>query len=89
MKCIVVILGLILLEGCGTYHTLEELEDQALVSGNWSEVERRESKIAMRTGRSGVSCPSGTTFVCQRGGVAERCACVAFDDVQNSLVGWD
>ena len=89
MKIIGVVLALTILSGCGTYHTLEELEDQALVSGNWSEVERRESKIAMRTGRSRVSCPVGTTFLCQRGGVAERCACVAFDDVQNSLVGWD
>lgn len=89
MKCLVVVLGLTLLGGCGTYHTLEELEDQALVSGDWSDVERRESKIAMRTGRSGVSCPAGTTFVCQRGGVAERCDCVAFDDVQNSLADWN
>jgi hypothetical protein len=78
-----------LLGGCGTYHTLEELEEQALVSGDWSEVERREIKIAMRTGHSGVSCPSGTTYFCQRGGVAERCACVAVDDMQHSLADWN
>ena len=89
MKCMVVVLGLFLLGGCGTYHTLEELEDQALVTGDWSEVERRESKIAMRTGQSGMSCPAGMTYLCQRGGVADRCDCVAFDDVQNSLVDWD
>jgi hypothetical protein len=77
MKCIGVVLAFFLLGGCGTYHTLEELE------------ERREHKIAMRTARSGVSCPAGTTLVCQRGGVNEGCACIAFDDVQNSFADWD
>jgi hypothetical protein len=89
MKCIGVVLAFFLLGGCGTYHTLEELEDQALISGDWSQVERREHKIAMRTARSGVSCPAGTTLVCQRGGVNEGCACIAFDDVQNSFADWD
>lgn len=89
MKCIVVILGFLLLGGCGTYHTLEDLEDQAMVTGDWSEVERRERKIAMRTGRSGVSCPAGRTNVCQRWGATERCACVAFDDVRSSLADWN
>ena len=65
MKCIAIVLGLFLLGGCGTYHTLEELEDQAMLTGDWSQVERRESKIAMRTGRSGMSCPSGMTYLWQ------------------------
>jgi hypothetical protein len=88
MKRIGLVLTLMILGGCGTYHTLDELENQALLTGDWSEVERRERIIARRQGRSGLSCPSGLTRYCERWGADQRCTCIQTDDVQQMLIGW-
>ncbi len=52
MKCMGVLL-LSFLIGCAPVATLEELEAQAYVSGDWSEVEKRERIIARREARKG------------------------------------
>ena len=36
------------LGGCGAYPTLEELEDEAMRTGDWSLVERREERQAIK-----------------------------------------
>jgi len=40
--------GMIALSGCATRLTLEELEAEAVVTGDWTLVERREKAIARR-----------------------------------------
>ncbi len=53
-------MGLLLLSflvGCAPVTTLEELEAQAYVSGDWSAVDKRERMIARREARMGPTCP--------------------------------
>lgn len=69
-------LVLILLSGCGGFTTLEQLEAQALLSGDWSAVEQRERIIARREARNYNPCAAGTVAVCQSGVSDERCSCV-------------
>ena len=39
---VILLLGLsVLMFGCGSYQTLEELEAEALMTGDWSAVEKR------------------------------------------------
>ena len=42
----IIVAALLILGGCSGYQTLEQLEDEALVSGDWSAVEKREELIA-------------------------------------------
>ena len=48
------LLVLVLLGGCGTYTSLEQLEATAMLTGDWSEVEKRERIIARRNLRAGT-----------------------------------
>lgn len=80
------LLVLVLLGGCGTYTSLEQLEATAMLTGDWSEVEKRERIIARRNLRAGTQCPSGTVNVCQAGAARNRCACIK-SDVLRTLLG--
>ena len=71
----IVILGLFLLAGCGSYPTLESLKAEALVSGDWSAVEQRERNIEKRRQRQGPTCPDDYIAFCKSGFSAERCVC--------------
>ena len=87
MKAIGVALLLFSLTGCGTYHTLEELEEQAMLTGDWSAVEQRERTIAKRKSRS-AACPGKTMLYCESWGVSERCTCLSRETFQNTLDRW-
>ena len=76
MKALGLAILLLVLGGCGSYQTLEELEQQAFVSGDWSEVEKRERIMAKRRARSGSMCGGGTTQYCETWGATSKCACV-------------
>jgi hypothetical protein len=88
MKSIGVVLALSLLGGCGNYNTLEELEQEAMLTGDWSRVEQRERILAKRSARLGISCPIGMTRYCENRGSGNRCACINSDDVQQLLMSW-
>ena len=67
---------LIALAGCTGQTTLEELEQEALDTGNWTEVEQREVAL-MRKGKSpGRRCPDGFVNVCLESGMDIDCECV-------------
>ena len=70
------ILALLLLAGCSSFVPMEELEAQAMITGDWSEVEKRERILAKRKMRNGPACPSGTTGYCEAAFGQERCYCV-------------
>lgn len=70
-----VILMMVVLAGCASRPTLEQLEQDALASGDWSAVEKREQFLQRARGRSGSSCPEGMTLVCVDGYAQERCLC--------------
>ena len=54
---------------------MEELEDEALRTGNWEAVEYREKMMARRA-EGAPNCPSGQTQVCVESGQNIDCTCV-------------
>ena len=65
--------------------TLEQLEEEAMVTGDWSQVEKRERIIARRAARKGPKCPSGTVSVCNADYGRNRCSCVNQEGVRDLL----
>jgi hypothetical protein len=77
------IAALIFLVGCAGRPTLEQLEAEALTTGDWTAVEERES-LLRRTGRmTASSCPEGTMRMCVEDGGRVDCRCL----VPNSIAG--
>ncbi|MDX1500410.1 MAG: hypothetical protein R3176_10960 [Woeseiaceae bacterium] len=74
-----------LLVGCGTVIPLEELEQQALISGNWSEVEKRERILEQRRARHGRSCPTGYIAYCVQDFGEKNCRCMTRETFRASL----
>lgn len=83
---VLIVLGLLALVGCGSTATLEELEEQAMITGDWSAVEKRERINARRAARKGPKCPSGTIGVCHSNIGNDRCSCVQQDSVRDLIV---
>jgi hypothetical protein len=84
---VLLLLGVIFLTGCVSMPTLEELEAQAFLSGDWSAVEKREKLIAKRDFLRGPQCPAGTIAYCERRLGQKRCGCVANADMR-ALLSW-
>ena len=82
---VLVLLGVIFLTGCGSTLSLEVLEQQALISGDWSLVEQRERIIARREARKGVRCPSGQVSYCETRASHSRCGCVDHAELRSAL----
>ena len=76
LRKVLVLLGALLLAGCGSMPSLEQLEDQAFLSGDWSAVEKREKLIARRAAIRGPQCPARMIAVCEKRGAQNRCGCV-------------
>ena len=72
------IIFLVLLMGCSNRPTLEELEDQALVTGDWTAVEERERELRARAALTGEQepCPENATRVCFEKGMDVDCTCM-------------
>jgi hypothetical protein len=75
MRIIVLVLT-VTLAACASEPSLEELEDQAMVSGDWSAVERREEIQRDLRGKSAQSCPDKHTMVCEQTGANDKCTCI-------------
>lgn len=73
------VFGLILLAGCAAAPTMEELEAEAMRTGDWSKVEDREVLQARRTGRAQAECPKGYAVFCKAEAEvgSENCKCVS------------
>lgn len=87
MKVLVLVLTAFFVVGCGSYTPMEELEQQALLTGDWSAVEKRERRDARRKMRSGNFCPAGLVAVCESYVSMDRCSCVEADNVRAILMG--
>lgn len=81
----ILLFSLILLGGCESLIPLERLEEQALLTGDWSAVEQRERIIAKRKARSHPSCPPGSMAYCEAGIGKQRCSCVNAEVVRSFL----
>ncbi len=73
---VLVLLGALILTGCGSTPSLEQLEEQAFLSGDWSAVEQREILIARRIAIREPHCPTGMVDFCEKRGAQKRCECV-------------
>ncbi len=74
---LILISVLLILAGCASGPTFEELQAEALITGDWSEVERREALKERRRQRQGPQCPSGYFSYCTQQLSLMRCTCVA------------
>lgn len=74
MRTTILILVLIM-AGCVSRPTLEELEDEALQTGNWEAVEHRE-KMMDKRGENDPVCPAGQVKYCVESGQKVECRCV-------------
>ena len=84
-KKVLALLGALLLTGCGSMPSLEQLEEQAFLSGDWSAVEKRERLIARRIAIRGPQCPVGMVAFCEKRGVQKLCGCVDKDEMREQL----
>ncbi len=78
----ITILALILLAGCAGHIPLEQLEAQALITGDWSAVQKRERAIARRNSHSNMHCPPGTMGFCENRFGDMSCSCAESEMVR-------
>jgi len=68
--------SLLWLTGCSSTTSLEDLETEAMISGDWSEVERRERQMRQQKLTAEFDCKTGMTLVCVDKGSGEECTCL-------------
>ncbi len=85
LRKVLALLAALLLTGCGSMPSLEQLEDQAFLSGDWSAVEKRERLIARRIAIRGPQCPVGMVAFCEKRGVQKRCGCADKTEMRELL----
>ena len=73
------VLILLVVVGCAPVKSLEQLEQEAMLTGDWSAVEKREKAVARKAERQGakLKCPVGYIAFCQAYTVREECSCVS------------
>ncbi len=83
------LLILLFLVGCAHTKSLEQLENEAMLTGDWSEVEKRERLIARKAERQGIShkCPVGYISFCQTYTGHEQCGCVTRQGMRDVFAG--
>jgi len=84
---VLVLLGVLILTGCASVQSLEQLEKQAFLTGDWSAVEQRHRIIAKREAQRGVQCPAGFIGYCENRMGQKRCGCVKRDQMRE-LLSW-
>ncbi len=75
---ILIVVALCLLAGCAARTPLAELEEEALMTGDWSAVEKHK-KMDRKLNRvlSELQCPNGLALFCHAQGEKEICDCVS------------
>lgn len=80
------------LGACATPPTMEELEAQAWLTGDWTAVERREDAMARREARRADStnavCDYGLVAYCETDLGTRRCTCVNHDTMRRVFEGY-
>ena len=86
MKLSGILVCALLVTGCAPVQSLEDLEDEAVLSGDWSLVEAREALLAKRDRRRPSQCGSRQVSYCIKAVGEYRCACVSRVDVLAGIV---
>ena len=87
MKVLGVLAVLFVLTGCSSVKSLEQLEHEASISGDWSQVEKRERILARRAERDGLNCPVGYISFCEKLGGDQKCGCVSRQGMRDIFAG--
>ena len=66
--------------GCEIRPPLEQLEDEAMVTGDWTAVERREDLITRRLESTAPGCWSGEVKKCVEEQSGIQCYCLRLTD---------
>ena len=84
------VLALILMAGCTVGPTMADLETQAMLTGDWSAVDKREQSFARRNPRRGRvrTCPAKYLSYCEIGLGKKRCSCLNRDSFARMLRGF-
>jgi len=82
---ILIVFALVILTGCATGPSMEELETQAFISGDWSAVEKRERAVARRQLRAGPQCPNDYIALCTERFGDKVCSCVDRDFMRSFM----
>ena len=88
LAIIVAALAVLTLSGCGTFQSMEELEREAMLTGDWSAVEQRERALARREERRGVQCPSGQVSYREKYVGHLDCTCISNDAMRDVLAAF-
>ena len=83
MKYLGILILVVILGGCAGAPSLEQLEDQAMLSGDWSQVEKRERIIERRKARERSDCRRGFVSLCDKRIGEVRCMCVNRSDLRD------
>ena len=81
-------LAVLTLSGCGSFQSMEELERQAMLTGDWSAVEQRERILARREQQRGLQCPSGHVSYCEKYVGRSDCRCITNDAMRDVLAAF-
>jgi hypothetical protein len=81
------IVALIFLVGCAGRPSLEALEADATVTGDWTEVEKRERIRARSSSLFGKQCPGGLILLCEEHGSGRECECVPSIQAAGKVLG--
>ncbi len=76
VKIIVTVFTMALLAGCSGFIPMEQLEADALRTGDWSLVEQRERLLERRKIHGFMECPPGKIGYCQEDYGRSGCSCV-------------
>ena len=88
LAIVVAMLGVLILSGCGTFKSMEELESEAMLTGDWSLVEQRERILARREQERGLQCPTGQVSYCERIVGRSDCKCISNDAMRDVLAAF-
>jgi len=67
---------------------MQQLVDEALFTGDWSEIEQREAALSRRQAREqSIQCGSGEVGYCKASGRLKKrvCTCKSYSDVRDAL----
>ena len=80
---IVILLTLLIVVGCAPRPTLEQLEDEASVTGDWVAVEHREELIKKHLEATAPGCPVGQRKKCVEEQSGIQCDCLPSPKTHN------
>ncbi len=72
----VILFTLVIVGGCAQRRPLEQLEDEALTTGDWTAVEKREEVTKEWLELSAPGCPVGLTKKCFEEQSGIQCYCL-------------